>query len=377
LVVGAGFSGAVVARRLADAGLPCLVVDERGHVAGNCHTEEDAESGILLHRYGPHIFHTDDETVWSFVQRFGEWVPYRHRVFATAGGTVYRLPINLHTINQLFATAMGPEEARAFVQARGEAKLSAANFREQALAMMGPELYRTFFQHYTQKQWGIDDDRLPAALVQRVPLRFDYDDNYFFHSRQAMPRDGYTAIVRAMLDHPLIELRLETRSEDVAGDWLHIFYSGGLDRYFDFRLGPLGYRTLRFEELRVPGDVLGCPVMNFCDSTVAWTRMTEHRHLSPWRSNRSHVSVVWKEFSAEARPGDLLFYPLHLAKDKSVLDAYRSEARKTSGVTFLGRLGCYAYIDMDSAIRRALETADLALAALSSGASPPPFIHEP
>lgn len=377
LVVGAGFSGAVVARRLAEAGMACMVVDERGHVAGNCHTEEDAETGILLHRYGPHIFHTDDEAVWAFVRRFGEWLPYRHRVFAAAGGAVYRLPVNLHTINQLFGTTMSPAEARAFVGSRCEASPSPANFREQALAMMGPELYDVFFRHYTRKQWGIDDDRLPATVIRRLPLRFDYDDNYFHHSRQAMPRDGYSAVVAAILDHPLIELRLGLRGEDAGGGWRHVFHSGGLDRYFGARLGPLGYRTLRFEETRGTGDMLGCPVMNFCDADVGWTRMTEHRHLSPWRTPRSDVSIVWKEFPAAAGPGDTPFYPLRLAADDRLLAAYADLARQARGVTFLGRLGCYAYIDMDVAVARALETADRALVAFAQGEAPPAFVHDP
>lgn len=377
LVVGAGFSGAVVARRLAEAGMACTVIDERRHVAGNCHTEEDAETGILLHRYGPHIFHTDDEAVWAFVRRFGEWLPYRHRVFATTGGAVYRLPVNLHTINQLFGTTMGPEEAKAFIAARSQPNPQAANFREQALAMMGPELHEAFFRHYTRKQWGVADEHLPAKVIQRLPLRFDYDDNYFHHVRQAMPRDGYTAVVAAMLDHPLIELRLGARSEDAGTDWRHTFYSGGLDRYFGFRFGQLGYRTLRFEEIRGTGDMLGCPVMNFCDEDVAWTRMTEHRHLSPWRAPRSDVSIVWKEFPAAPGPGDALFYPLRLAGDDRVLAAYADLARHADGVTFLGRLGCYAYIDMDAAVARAIETADRALAALAAGGAPPAFVHDP
>lgn len=377
LIVGAGFSGAVVARKLAEAGHPCLVVDERSHVAGNCHTYEDAETGILVHGYGPHIFHTDDEAIWRFVGRFGEWLPYRHSVFATHAGRVYGLPITLHTINQFFGTAMDPQDARAFIAARCVPNPAPANFREQALAMVGPELYEAFLCHYTTKQWGVEPERLPASILKRLPLRFSYDSRYFHHQRQAMPGDGYTAIVAKMLDHPLIEVRLGTRAEDTDGPFAHTFYSGAIDRYFSYRLGRLGYRTLRFEELRMPGDAQGCPIMNYPDPDVPWTRITDHGHLCPWRKPRADVSILWREYPDAAGPGSTLFYPLRLAGDEALIRAYADLARAEERVTFLGRLGCYAYIDMDAAVGRALETADAWLAATKAGTPPPVFVHDP
>jgi UDP-galactopyranose mutase len=376
-VVGAGFSGAVLARSLAEAGFNCLVVDERSHVAGNCHTSEDEETGILIHRYGPHIFHTDDDEIWDFLQRFGAWVPYRHTGFATVGGRVFSLPINLMTINQFFGTAMSPSQAQDFIRSRCLPNSSPANFEEQALAMVGPDLYETFLRHYTFKQWGVGADRLPASILKRLPLRFTYDNNYFHHQRQAMPQDGYTPIVQAMLSHPRIELRLGVAAETLEEPCTHLFYTGGLDRYFNYRLGRLGYRSLHFEEVRSHGDALGCAIMNFPDPDVPWTRMTEHRHLSPWRKPRSDVSIVWREYSRAPEPGSPLFYPLRLAGDEHMLEEYVDLARQEKQVTFLGRLGSYAYIDMDVAVRRALDTAKLAAEALAGGRSPPAFVHDP
>lgn len=377
LIVGAGFSGAVLAYELAEAGFSCVVVDERDHVAGNCHTQEDTDTGILLHRYGPHIFHTDDAEIWEFVQRFGAWEDYRHSVFATVGAEVYPMPVGLLTINQFFRRAMGPSDARAFVENLRIPFERPGNFREQALSMMGEALYEAFFRHYTEKQWGVSPEQLPASILKRLPLRFSYDSNYFHHKRQGMPRDGYTAIVRSMLGHERIEVRLKTSSESCEERFDHTFYSGGMDRYFGYRLGQLGYRTLRFEEIRGDGDILGCPVMNFPDNSIPWTRMTEHRHLSPWRPTRSAASIVWREFPGPAGIGEVLYYPLRLAGDERLLQAYVDLAQSCGDVTFIGRLGCYAYIDMDVAVRRAIDTAAIAVEAFRSGRRPPVFVHHP
>ncbi len=376
-MVGAGFSGAVVARLLAEAGFSCLVIDERPHVAGNCHTDNDAETDILVHRYGPHIFHTDDDEIWQFVARFGTWVPYRHAVHATTGGRVYSLPITLLTINQFFGTALTPAEARAFIARQAVDIASPGNFHEQALSMVGEALYDAFLRHYTTKQWGLEPDRLPASILRRLPLRFTYDNNYFHHQRQAMPKDGYTAVVENMLAHPRIEVRLGVAAETVGEAVVHTFYTGGIDRYFGYRIGRLGYRTLRFEEERVAGEGLGCPVMNFPAADVPFTRKTEHRRLSPWRQPASDRTIIWTEYPGACGPGDIPYYPLRLAGDEQLLDDYVTMARGEKGVTFLGRLGCYAYIDMDAAIRRALDTARTALAAFAAGAAPPVFVHDP
>jgi UDP-galactopyranose mutase len=220
-IVGAGFSGAVIGRALAEAGHKVLVIDERLHVAGNCHSQRDPQTGVMTHLYGPHIFHTGDERVWDYVRRFGTMRPYRHRVQAVAGGMVYSLPVNLLTINQFFRQVMRPEETRAFVVSKTRPIPNPANFEEQALSMIGAELYEAFFRGYTRKQWGLDPAQLPASILKRLPLRFNYDDSYFAHPHQAIPERGYTELVAAILDAPNLELRLGARFEDLTEPFAH------------------------------------------------------------------------------------------------------------------------------------------------------------
>ena len=288
VIVGAGFSGAVVARELAEAGIASLVVDGRSHVAGNAHTER-RDNGVMVHVYGPHIFHTGDTRVWEYINRFGEMMPYNHRVKATSGGRVYSLPVNLHTINQFFGTTMSPAEAEKFIAARADSSIGTpVSFEDQALKFVGKELYEAFFQGYTEKQWGVSPTELPASILARLPVRFSYEDSYFNHPYQAIPKDGYTPIVEAMLDHPLIEVslgQLVTPSELSSAE--HVFWSGPIDQYFSQQFGELGYRTLDFVETETTGDVQGCPVMNYCDRDIPHTRITEHKHFAPWESHEA------------------------------------------------------------------------------------------
>ncbi|MGI3166848.1 UDP-galactopyranose/dTDP-fucopyranose mutase family protein [Pseudooceanicola sp. 200-1SW] len=378
LVVGAGLSGAVLARELAEAGHFVTVQDERRHIAGNCHTEVDPATGVLLHAYGPHIFHTDDEAVWAYVTRFAEMVPFRHRVKAVAGGQVYSLPINLHTINQLFGRTMDPAEARQFLARQAQAGDDPpVSFEDQALRLVGPRLYQTFLRGYTRKQWGVDPTDLPASILKRLPLRFDYDDRYFDHRYQAMPRHGYTQMVARILEAPRITLRLNAPFEGrPGGDVDHLIYSGPLDRYFGHDLGPLGYRGLRFERFEAQGDAQGTAVVNYCDEDVPFTRITEHRHFAPWQPAPER-SVCFREYSLAAGPGDIPYYPLRLLGDRQLLSRYRARAEAEPGVTFVGRLGTYAYLDMDKAIARALETARALNAAWSREAEALAFVHAP
>jgi UDP-galactopyranose mutase len=356
LVVGAGFSGATVARVLAEAGIPVQVIDKRDHLAGNCHCERDQNTGILLHAYGPHIFHTDDPVVWTFVQKFARFLPYDHRVKATANGKVYGLPITLHTLNQVFERTMSPPEAKVFL-ARLTYKIEQPrNFEEQALATIGQDLYELFFKGYTQKQWGRHPREIPARVFLRLPLRFSYDDRYFTQRFQGIPADGYTQMVHAMLDHPRVETQPATAfHRQMIADHEHTFFTGSLDDYFGRDMGTLPYRTLDFAHQIAVGDQQGCAVMNFPDASVTHTRVTEHKHFAPWEKHRE--TVVTKEFSRDAEEGDIPFYPLRAVGGEELLTAYRARAEQLTNVTFLGRLGTYRYLDMDKAIAEALAVA--------------------
>jgi len=369
-------SGAVIGRFLADAGHRVTILDSRPHVAGNCHTERDSETGVMVHRYGPHIFHTDDEEVWGYVNRFATFLPYRNRVKSTVGEQVYSLPVNLHTINQFFGTAMRPDEARAFIAARAEKIADPQNFEEQALAFVGRELYEAFFKGYTEKQWGVAPSELPAAILKRLPLRFNYDDNYFFHRFQGMPEQGYTPMVAAILDHPSIDLHLETTFDpETAGAWDHVIWTGPLDGFFGYRLGRLGYRTLDFDEFRAEGDWQGTAVMNYGDVSVPFTRITEHKHFAPWE--RHEGSVLYREFSRACEPGDIPYYPIRMVAEKSLLGDYLDLAGAAGNVTFAGRLATYRYLDMDVTIREALDCARALVAALADGTGAPRFSGAP
>jgi len=375
-VVGAGFSGAVVARELAEAGHQIEVFESRDHVAGNCHTRRHS-TGVMVHVYGPHIFHTQHERVWQYVQRFGTFEPYRHRVRAMVGDKAYQMPMNLGLINAFFGTNFTPQEAEAFVASRADASVTnPQSFEEQALRLVGRELYEAFFAGYTRKQWGVDPRELPASILARLPLRFTDDDSYFSHPYQGIPEHGYTPIVEAMLDHPNITVHLSTRMPRVRlAEFEHTFWSGPIDAYFDFEHGRLAYRTLDFEPEVVTGDHQGCPVVNYCDASVPYTRITEHKHFAPWESHDQ--SVIYREYSRLCEANDTPYYPVRLVEEKAQLLEYVQLARKETGVTFLGRLGTYRYLDMDVTIHEALNVADAAKAAIAAGRVIPAFVVDP
>ena len=377
LMVGAGLSGAVIGRAMAEAGHQVTVVDSRPHIGGNCHTERDADTGVMVHVYGPHIFHTDDAEVWDYVNQYETFLPYKNRVKTTSGGQVFALPVNLHTINQFYGKTMRPDEARIFLEEQADTSITdPQTFEEQELRFVGPDLYEAFFKGYTQKQWGCSPRDLPASILKRLPVRFNYDDNYFFHRFQGMPENGYTAMIERILDHPGITVHLSQRFERAqAADYDHVFYAGPLDGWFDFDLGRLGYRTLDFERFSYQGDYQGCAVMNYGEVDVPYTRITEHKHFSPWESHEG--SVCYREFSRACEPDDIPYYPIRMVAEKELLGAYVAQANTQKGVTFVGRLGTYRYLDMDVTIREALETAKVFLAHEKASTAMPAFVVSP
>lgn len=373
LIVGAGFSGAVIARELAKNGYKICVIDSRNHVAGNCHTYRDEMTNVMVHQYGPHIFHTDNERVWKYINQFSEMMPYVNRVKAITGDKVYSLPINLHTINQFFDKTLNPAEAKKFIEEQADTSIdNPKTFEEQAMRFVGKPLYEAFFKHYTIKQWGTDPSNLPASILKRLPVRFNYNDNYFNHKYQGMPKDGYTDIVAKILDHECIEIQLNTvyQPEMVSG-FDHVVWSGALDAYFSHRLGRLGYRTLDFKPFYGKGDVQGNAVINYCDDSKAYTRITEHKHFSPWEEHEK--SICYEEYSRACDEDDIPYYPIRLVDDKVLLKQYVELAEQTDGVTFVGRLGTYRYLDMDITIKEALETSDQLIKVFEKDESPKVF----
>ncbi len=376
LIIGAGFSGAVLARELVQrTGAQITMYDERPHIAGNCHTERDPETGVMLHKYGPHIFNTDNERVWKYVNSHVEFGPFVNRVKAVNSRGVFSLPINLHTINQFFGTTMSPEEAREFIAEKGDSSISdPQNFEEQALKFLGEDLYRAFFYGYTKKQWGVEPTELPASVLKRLPVRFSYDDNYYNKKYQGIPRGGYSAIVQSILDHTQISVELSRKWDPAEGaaEFDHVFYTGPIDAYFRHSEGRLGYRTVTFERIDTQvADYQGNAVVNYTEESVPFTRIHEHKHFAPWEEYDR--TVAFREFSQETGPDDIPYYPKRLAADKELLNKYHSLAEQTTGVSFLGRLATYRYMDMEKVIGEALDFADAYIEAFKAGTKPPVF----
>ena len=376
-VVGAGFSGATIGYQLANAGYKVEVVDTRNHIGGNCHSERDPQTGVMVHQYEPYISHTNDDSVWHFVKRFDEFMPYVNRVKATTGGRVYSLPINLLTINQFFNTALSPKEAQELVKKKSAVHINhPQTFEVQALKLIGNELYEAFFKGYTMKQWGGSPDKLPADIFKRLPLRFNYDDNYFSDKYQGIPENGYSHIIGKLLDHPNISVYLnQTYKRKNNADYDHVFYSGPLDEYFSCKFGRLGYRTLDFDASLSEGDHQGCAVMNYCDYDVPYTRICEHKHFAPWEHHEK--TIHFREYSRYCEAGDIPYYPIRLAEDERILEQYVAKANSENGVTFVGRLGTYRYLDMDVSIKEALAVADKFIHAETVNSRIPPFIISP
>jgi UDP-galactopyranose mutase len=375
--IGAGFSGSVIARELAQAGHKVIVFDSRSHVAGNCHTERDAETGVMVHVYGPHIFHTSNEIVWNYIQQFDDFMPFTNRVKTIHNNRVFSLPINLMTINAFFGKTFSPKQAAEFMDSVGDKSITdPQTFEEQALRFVGKELYEAFFKGYTQKQWGMHPSALPASILKRLPVRFNYDDNYYASKFQGIPKNGYTYIIERMLDHPNIDLRLNTPfSREQSTDFDHVFYSGPIDAWYGYTKGRMGYRTLDFGVERHEGDYQGNAVINYGNQEVPYTRISEHKHFAPWEQHDK--TLIYKEYSRLCGENDIPYYPIRLVKDKSQLASYVELAKSESNVTFVGRLGTYRYLDMHITIEEALTVADRFKNADQQGSVMPVFCVDP
>lgn len=375
LIVGAGFSGCVLAEQLATA-MDCSIEiwDERNHLGGNCHTERDPATGVMVHQYGPHIFNTDKKYIWDYVNRFAEFRPYVHRVKANSQGKIFSLPVNLHTINQFFNANFSPEEARNFLAAKADKSITdPKNFEEQALHFIGRELYEAFFYGYTKKQWGCEPKELPASVLKRIPVRFNYDDNYHLNLYTGIPVEGYTRVMEKIINHKAIKLHLNKKfvSTADAGDFNHIFYTGPIDAFFNFQYGRLGYRTVLFEKHYAAGDYQGASQINYCDEKIPFTRVTEHKHFTPWE--QYDKTIYFTEFSKETGINDVPFYPKRLAADKTQLKQYRGLAESQQKVSFLGRLATYRYMDMHHVIDEAMLMARQFINSLENRDIPPVF----
>lgn len=376
LVVGSGFSGAVVARALAQENHYVKVIDQRSHIGGNCFTKRDASTQVMEHVYGPHIFHTNNEKVWEYVNHHGNFKQYVNRVKTTYRNQVYSLPINLHTINQFYQKSLSPSEAQQWIKSIADKNIDEpSNFEEQALKFIGKDLYAAFFRGYTKKQWGCEPTQLPASILKRLPVRFNYDDNYFAHKYQGIPTEGYTPIVQSILDHKNIEVELNTIFEkELAVSFDHIIWTGQLDQWFNYSEGRLGYRTLDFEKNEAEGDFQGTAVMNYGDEEIPYTRISEHKHFAPWEAHNK--TIYFKEYSRNCEDGDIPYYPIRLVDDKNLLKKYIEKAHCEKNVTFVGRLGTYRYMDMDVTIEEALSVSDKILSDILNKKAISSFYHE-
>ncbi|MDN3357989.1 UDP-galactopyranose mutase [Actinomadura sp. DC4] len=361
VVAGSGLFGLTVAERCArDLGLRVLVAERRDHIGGNAYSEVEPSTGIEVHRYGAHLFHTSNERVWDYVNRFTAFTDYRHRVFSIFKGRVYPMPINLGTICAYFGRAMGPDEARRLIAEQAAEVADPRNLEEKAISLIGRPLYEAFIRGYTAKQWQTDPRELPPEIITRLPVRYTFDNRYFADRYEGLPVDGYTAWLERMADHPRIEVRLGTDFFDLdASGNVPVVYTGPLDRYFGHSEGSLGWRTLDFErEVLDTGDFQGTPVMNYADEDVPYTRVHEFRHFHPERAHPEDRTVIVREYSRFATAADEPYYPIDTAEDRARLARYRELARAEKDVLFGGRLGTYRYLDMHMAIASALTMYD-------------------
>ena len=356
LIVGAGLYGAVFAQQAKQAGKTCLVLDKRDHIAGNIYTEQ--VEGIDVHRYGAHIFHTNNREVWAYVNRFAEFNRYTNSPVANYKGEIYNLPFNMNTFNKMWGVITPAQaEARIAEQRAAAGITEPKNLEEQAISLVGTDIYEKLVKGYTQKQWGRPCAELPAFIIQRLPVRLTYDNNYFNALYQGIPVEGYTRLVENLLAGTEVRLGVDYLADRENLDRLakKVVYTGPVDAYFGYRLGALQYRSVRFEtEVLDTPNYQGNAVVNYTDAETPYTRIIEHKHFT---FGTQPKTVISREYSAEWKPGDEPYYPVNDAKNGALYQQYKALAEAEPNVVFGGRLGEYKYYDMDKVIEAALACA--------------------
>lgn len=362
VIVGCGFYGATIAERCAsELGRRVVILEKRDHIGGNAYTEDDRETGIEVHRYGAHLFHTSNEVVWQYLNRFTRFTNYQHRVFSRYRDKTYSLPINLQTLCQFYERSFSPDDARALImeQALEIGGRRPNNLEEKAISLIGRPLYEAFIRGYTLKQWQTDPLNLPESIITRLPVRYTFDSRYFSDTFEGLPENGYTSVFLNMLKSDLISTFCGVdffEVKDMIRSSTPIVYTGPIDRYFNYDEGALGWRTVDFErDVLDTQDFQGTSVMNYADENIPFTRIIEFRHFYPQRSYIKNKTVIFREYSRFAGMNDEPYYPISTLSDDSLYERYRKRAAGERNVIFGGRLGTYRYLDMHQAIGAALK----------------------
>jgi UDP-galactopyranose mutase len=365
IIVGSGLFGLTIAEQIATKlDREVLIIEKRDHIGGNAWSEIHPQSGIEVHKYGSHLFHTSHEEVWRYVNQFTEFNNYQHHVWTKHKNEVFSLPINLATISQFYNKFLNPKEAIELINSERESIeiREDANFESLAMSTIGKPLYEAFIKGYTKKQWQVDPSLLPGEIFSRLPIRFDFNNRYFSDKYEGLPLHGYHAFLPRIVDHKLIKIETNTdyfENLDRFGDADLTVYTGPIDRYFDYKHGLLGWRTLDFEvDFLKIDDFQGTSVMNYADLDVPFTRIHEFQHLHPERVKKESGTVIMKEFSRKSEIDDEPYYPINSGQDRAALLKYREEAQRLPNVIFGGRLGTYKYLDMHMAIASALQIFD-------------------
>jgi UDP-galactopyranose mutase len=360
LVVGSGFFGTTIAERIArDLGERVVIIEKRNHIGGNSFTSKDSDTGIECHHYGTHVFHTSNECVWQYIKNFSEFNNYRHRVLSKFGDKTYPIPVNLNTINTFYQENFNTDQAVAFMEKKQaeENYENPVSLEQKAISQMGRDLYEALIRGYSLKQWGKDPSALPPEIMNRIPIRFNKENQYFEDDWQGIPIEGFGQLIQSMLHHPNIQVYLNTdffNIQELVPDDCLIFFSGPIDRFFHYQYGRLEWRSLTFEKklMNIP-DYQGIAVMNYAKASVLYTRIHEFKHLTPEKP-KSNQTMIALEYPKDCTAFDDPFYPINTPSNQKVYEKYVEASRLKNQVIFGGRLGSYSYLNMDRAVEMAL-----------------------